>query len=303
MKPARIVFIGADYPDLEKHCPHHLGVQIGLKRLGIPYKFISCRPTLDVNSVIEFKPDLVIYGLKDLVIHHEWRKEIRENLPNAKIVMYYGDYRDSSTGQFQADCSEMDAMFISNDAQEEYYKQKWKFKQVHFLPLGCEPIKAPKKSKLYDLPFIFIGGLIHDGVFNRRAEQIEKFKVEDGLKVISSFEPNMRGRIFREMPSIYSSAGTCLDISHFTDVKRYTSIRFWEIPAFWGFALTKRFPGCEEFYPEDTRAYFDDYGEAIEKKMYYERHPKERRIMLAKAHKISYQHTYDKRFTKMFSLL
>lgn len=303
MTPTRIVFIGADWPDLEKYCPHHMGVQIGLKRLGIPHLFVSCRPELDVATVVAFQPDLVVYGLKDMVIRKDWRDEIRAALPNAAIVLWYGDYRDFSTGQLKADCSELDAMFVSNDAQAEHYEQVWNVKKVHFLPLGCEPIRAPKKSKLYDFPFIFIGGQIHDGVFNRRAEQIEQYRLKNGLKIISSFEPDIRGRIFREMPSIYSSAGTVLDISHFTDVEKYTSIRYWEIPAFWGFALTKRFPGCEQLYPEDSRAYFSTYEEAIEKKTYFECHPKERREILSKAHKLSYNHTYDKRFTEMFQLL
>jgi spore maturation protein CgeB len=303
MRPSKVTIIAADYPELEKYCPNWQGMKAGMERLGIPYQFISCRPTLDVGAVVAYGADLVIYALRDMVLHPEWRHEIREALPNAKIVMWYGDLRSDETGQYDADCSEMDAMFVSNDAQEKYYKSKWRMKAVHYLPLGCEPLKQPKLSKMFNFDFVFIGGQISEGMFRGRAETIETLKVRGNLKVVNSFEPKMRARIYQEMPAIYSSSKVCLDVSHFTYIKGYTSIRFFEIPAMFGFALTKRFPGCEELYPEGTRVYFDTFDEAIKLKDYYLTHDKERAAIVAKGHEWSYNHTYDKRFEKMFSLL
>lgn len=274
-----------------------------MERLGVPYLFISCRPTLEIGAVLAFQPDLVIYALRDMIAHPEWRQEIREKLPKAKIVMWYGDLRDDQTTQIDADCSELDAMFVSNDAQESFYKRKWKVPAVHYLPLGCEPIPKPKPNGMYNFPFVFIGGQFTEGAFQKRMGLIERFKTEAGLTLVNSFEPQTRSRIFQAMPAIYSSSKVSLDISHFTNIQGYTSIRFFEIPAFWGFALTKRFPGCEELYPEDTRVYFDTFDEAVEKKAYYLGHEKERTAMVAKAHKWSYNHTYDRRFLKMFELL
>jgi hypothetical protein len=280
-----------------------VGMKIGLKRLGIPYLFVSCRPTLNLDTVVDFQPDLIVYGLLDIVKNRGWRKEIRERLPNATIVLWYGDYRDGRMIQLDADCSEMDAMFVSNDAQETHYKQKWNMKAVHFLPLGCEPSAKPVYNDGLSYPFVFLGGIIPTGLFHERAQEIEHFKIQDKLTVINSYDPELRGKIYRLMPAIYSSSKVALDISHFTNIKKYTSIRYWEIPAYFGFALTKRFPGCEQFYPEDTRVYFDTHNEAIEKKDYYLTHEKERVAMLTQAHELSYNHTYDKRFATMFSLL
>lgn len=303
MTPKRVVIIGTDYPDLEKYCPNWIGMQRGMERLGIPYKFVSCRPSLDVQGVIDYQPDLVIYGLKDMIMRPQWRREIRAGLPDAKIVIWYGDLRNEQTTQTDADCSEIDAMFISNDAQEQFYKMKWRVPKVHFLPLACEPIPGAKRNNLYRFPFVFIGGQVTGSAFIHRASLIGRFKNEGNLTIINSFESPMRMKIFRAMPEIYSSSKVCLDISHFTDIKGYTSIRFWEIPAFWGFALTKRWPGCEEFYPEDTRVYFDTFEEAIEKKDFYVQHDTLRQKMVAKAHKLSYRHTYKERFLQMFQLL
>jgi spore maturation protein CgeB len=278
-------------------------MKAGMERLGIPYQFVSCRPSLAIEPILAFQPDLVVYALKDMILHPEWRREIRNGLPNAKIVIWYGDLRNEQTTQVYADCSEVDAMFVSNDAQEEFYKRMWRVPTVHYLPLGCEPLKQPRISKLYSFPFVFIGGQISEGAFHARASEIESFKLKGQLTVINSFEPKMRARIFQEMPAIYSSSKVCLDVSHFTHIKGYTSIRFFEIPAFFGFALTKRFPGCEELYPEGTRIYFDTMEEALEKKNYYLTHESERAAIVAAGHKWSYNHTYKQRFEKMFELL
>lgn len=303
MEPRRIVVIGSDYPDYELYCPHWQGIKVGLEKLGIPYLFASCRPTLDLEAIVAFQPDLVIYGLKDMIKRSDWREELKARLPSTVFVIWYGDYRDQTTTQISANCSEVDAMFVSNNAQEEYYKAKWKVPAVHFLPLGSEPIPSPHKSKLYDFPFVFIGSQITGAPFHERASVIEKFKVHDNLTIINSFEAPVRKRIYKEMPAIYSSARVCLDVSHFTNVAGYTSIRYWEIPAFWGFALTQRWPGCEEYYPPETRAYFDTYEEAIELRDYYLQHDREREAMVHAAHKLSYNYTYTQRFKTMFSLL
>lgn len=301
--PKRVVIIAADYPRLETLCSNWHGMRKGLERLNIPYKFVTCRPDLNINEVVMFNPDLIVYGLKDMIVERNWRMEIRKRLPNAKIVMWYGDYRDDETTQVYANCSEMDAMFISNDAQSDYYKDKWKMKKVHFLPLGCEPIEKPKFNKEFAFDFVFIGGQITGGKFEDRAREIQEFRDKLNLKLVNSFDPNTRARIFELMPTIYSSSKVTLDISHFTDVEKYTSNRFWIIPAYHGFALTKRWPGCTDFYPENTRAYFDTFEEATEKLEYYLTHEDERNKMVELAHQWSYKHTYDHRWKQMFKLL
>lgn len=302
-KPNKIAIVGATYPELELYCPNFVGMQAGLKRLGIPFIFVTCRPDFNAQEVIDFNPDLVVYALRDCAIHNEWRRELKNALPNAKFVLWYGDYRDSGTGQIEADISDLDCMFISNDNQEKFYKFFWKAKRVEFLPLGAEPLEKPIYNAKFDLPFIFVGGQITSGAFANRSNLIQRFRDDAHLALINSFDPHVRLKIMKAIPEIYSSAKVVLDISHFTHAKGYTSNRYWVIPANFGFALTKRWPGCEEFYPEDCRAYFDTYEEAIEKRNYYLTHEDERRAMIERAHKHSWNHSYDKRFLRMFELL
>jgi len=299
----KLALIASNYPDYENYCPNNIGMKAGLDRLGIDWKFFSCRGGSDwVSEVIKYDPTLVVYGLKDIVENKEWREKIRNSLPSATIVFWYGDLRNEQMNYPQADCSKtIDAMFVSNDAQSEFYKDKLKINQVYFLPLGAEK-QEPEFNKKFAFDFVFVGSKNFSGQFYDRAKMITKFE-EDGAFRIDSQSPPLRKKIYQAMPSIYKSSKISLDISHFTDVKGYTSNRYWNIPASHGFALTKRFPGCEEFYPEDMRAYFDTIEEGLEKKKYYLEHNNERQKMAYKAHIHSINHTHDTRFREMFRLL
>lgn len=304
MKPKRVAIIGADWPEYEKYCPNFVGMQMGLAELGIEHRLFGCRPELDVASLIIYQPDLVVYGLIDMVKKPELREHIRRSLPDARIVMWYGDLRNDATGQIRADMSEIDAMFVSNDAQAEYYQKRWKVPSCHFLPLGSPVWNPPIKSK-YGLNFIFVGALITGNEFMDRARIMLDLRTK-GLKIIDApaqTKPELRAKILQDLPSLYRSAVVTLDWSHFTDIQGYTSNRFWIITGAGGFALTKRWPGCEDFYPEGTRVYFDTPEEALALKDYYLEHLEEREEIRAAGHTHAQNHTYSKRFATMFDIV
>ena len=304
MTPRRVAIVGTDTPSYEKYCPNWYGMMDGLKRLDIEHRFFTCRPRIDVNALVEYAPDLVVYGLIDMVRHENWRYEIRERLPNAKIVLWYGDYRDRRTGQVYANLSEIDAMFVSNDAQSAWYERLWKVRKCLYLPLGSaiyEEVVNPR----FAFDFVFIGARMSTAHFMHRANTIWKYAQKDGLKIIDgpTGRPDLRAGVFKNMPCIYRSSKIVLDQSHFTDVARYTSNRHWIITASGGFSLTKRFPGCEIDYPEGTRAYFDSYEESIEIKNRYLKDDAAREKIRVAGYEHAKNHTYDHRFTRMFSML
>lgn len=308
----KVVFWGSKLPSYELYCPHWLGVQAGLKRLGCEYLFLCCRSDFDyIKKTIEFNPDLVVLGLPDPLkqflpyssegVNH--LKNLRRKLPNAKIVFWYGDLRTEKTNRLRVNCNGLlDAVFVSNDGQKKFWQQNLRVKDVYFLPLACEPMEQPLYDKRFAFPVVFIGSKNFSTDFYKRAVLINEFE-KMGVKRLDSQHVQLRTQIYKNMPKIYSSSKISLDISHYTDIQGYTSVRYWEIPAMWGFALTKRFPGCEEFYPESMRAYWDTFDEAKEKMKYYLTHEKERREMIEKAHKHSYNHTHAQRFQQMFQLL
>jgi hypothetical protein len=304
MIPKRVALVLADYPELEKYCPNFNGMRKGLEDLKIDYKFISARPSFQPKDVYEYEPDLVVYGLIDILKEMGKCNEIRKQLPNAKIVFWYGDFRDKRTGFLQGNYSRLiDAMFVSNDAQSDFWKQNLHIPEVHYLPLGCTPIEKPIINTKFDFPFVFVGGLNGTRAFINRMNFVQEIMSKSELKIISSYEPKIRSKVFQAMPEIYSTAKVILDVSHFTDVRGYTSNRFFIIPAYYGLPITKRFPGCEELYPSEIRPYFDTIEEALALKDYYISHPKERLEKIKKLHEWSYNHTYDKRWLRMFELL
>jgi len=277
MIPKKVALVLSDYPELEKYCPNFNGMRKGLEDLKIPYKFISARPELDPKEVYEYEPDLIVYGLVDILKELGKCRRIREACPNAKIVFWYGDYRDKRTGFLIGNYSRLiDVMFVSNDAQSEFWKQNLRISEVHYLPLGCTPIENPIINEKFNFPFVFVGGLNGTKAFITRMNYINEIKSKSELKIISSYEPSLRKKVFEAMPEIYSTAKVILDVSHFTDVKGYTSNRYFIIPAYYGLPLTKRFPGCEELYPSEIRPYFNTVEEALKIKDYYISHPEER---------------------------
>jgi hypothetical protein len=302
MQPSRVAIIGADWPEYEKYCPNFTGMQLGLEAMGIEHKLFSCRPVLNIEALIAYQPDFIIYGLLDMVKTHQKRLEIRNALPNAKIVMWYGDLRNEETGQIRADMSEIDGMFVSNAAQNAYYESIWRVPFCRFLPLGS-PLYTPIYKCKYDLDFIFVGATITGKGFMERARIIMDMR-QNGLRVIDApaqRKPELRAKILKDLPDLYYSAKITLDWSHFTDIEGYTSNRFWIITGSGGFALTKRWPGCEAFYPEGTRAYFDTKEEALELRDYYLSHPEEREKIRAAGYAHAKNHTYQNRFATMFS--
>ncbi len=303
-RPRRVAIVGTDWPAYERYCPNWVGMQDGLRTLGIEHHLFTCRPVLDIDSLVEYGPDLVVYGLVDMVQQPLWRNEIRARLPKSKIVLWYGDYRDAGTGQRRADISELDAMFVSNDAQGEWYERVWKARKCVYLPLGSKIYDEAYQDR-FSFPFVFIGTLITGAGFLSRARTMLRYKQEEGLKIIDGpiSRPDIRAKVFRSMPAIYRSSKVVLDQSHFTDRFRYTSNRHWIITASGGFALTKRFPGCELDYPEGTRAYFDSYEESVEKLHYYLEHEREREEIRRAGFEHARNHTYDHRFRRMFEIL
>lgn len=307
MKPERVAILGAATPIYERYCPNFMGMQYALFNMEIDYILFDIRPTTDVlklEELVAYDPDLIIYGLIDMVRASELRKKIRRLLPNAKIVMWYGDLRNDSTRQIRADMSEIDMMFVSNAAQNEYYERIWRVRQCHFLPLGSKIYDAPVKEE-FNFDTVFIGGMITGRGFMERRNYIAELKTNKIIRQIDgpASNPKLRAKVMKEMPSIYRSSKICLDWSHFTDIEGYTSNRFWIITASAGFAMTKRWPGCEEWYPEGTRVYFDTMEEFLEKREYYLTHEEEREAIRIKGYAHAQLHTYEDRFERMFDKL
>lgn len=303
--PKKVALVISIYPEYELHCPNFTGMQDGLRELGIEFKVFSCRPRKDFNpqEVIDYGPDLVVYGLPDVALVEEWRARIRNGLQKAKIVMWYGDWRANL--ELKCNMPEIDCMFASNDASAEYYKKNWKVPRFEYLPLGAS-IKKPEYKEKFDFPVVFIGQKFLLGWKQERAVKLQRIEEAVGLTILNGDaqqNPDLRSKIMQEVPNIYFSSKITIDMSHFSGIQGYTSNRCWIIPACGGFAISEYWPGCEEFFPEGTRVWFKTIEEAIEKIKYYLAHDEEREKIRLAGLENAQNNTYDKRWLRMFSLL
>lgn len=285
----RFALVGADDAPHELTCTHWSGLKQALdiikkEKKDFEWGFFSCRGDKEyTDKIIAFEPDIIVYGLIDMAINHADREKIRKGCPNAHIIFWYTDFRNSTTNQIEADLKgTVDQMYLSNDGQKEFTKKHFNMDKVSYLGQAVMPTDAPVYSPKAATRFLFIGGKSDRPGFKERMEIIVELERTQGLTVVNGGMPSERAKIYTAMPRLYGSAEFTLDISHFWDTEKYTSNRFWVIPGFWGFALTKRFPGHEDLYPESVRVYWDTIPELVEKMQYYEKHPEERLEMIKK---------------------
>lgn len=300
----RIALVGAKQPIHETTCTHWSGLRKTLAKMPHEWQMFCCRYELDFEQhIIDYKPDLVIYGLIDMAEKQESREKIRKALPNAKIVFWYTDLRTPETGQITVDISAtVDLFLMSNDGLKDFHKQH--FGMVpEYLPQAVYPIDKPDIIEEAKNDFIFVGGKIDCGGFEARMKLVTEIEEKYNLKVINGTTPDQRSSVYEAMPRLYSSATFSLDISHFWDVEKYTSNRYWVIPGFWGLPLTKRFPKHEELYPESVRIYWDTVEELGEKMDYYREHEDERLEMIRKGWQWTKDHhTYEHRINRIIEL-
>jgi len=301
----RITIVGADKPIHEQACTHWSGLKSALTRSGWDWSFVSCRYNPNyVNDIIASKPDVIVYGLIDMMRDTQARERIREALPNAIICMWYGDLRDERTGQDINDLSEtVDRFFVSNDGQKDFIKQQFNM-TPEFLPLAVDPVDEPVVDDSFKEYFVFIGAKGFGKAFAQRGAIIQHLESNMKLKRIDGNTPEQRAEIYWNMPKIYGNAQFTLDISHFWDIEKYVSNRYWVIPGYFGFPLTKRFPGHEELYPETVRVYWDSIEELQEKMDFYKKNESERKKMILAGWKHTKDnHTYDHRLKRLQNLL
>lgn len=307
----RFALVGADTPEHELTCTHWSGLKQAMdilksKDSTFEWAFFSCRENKGfTKQIIDWRPDIVVYGLIDMAINNEARQIIRDGLPNATICFWYADLRNGATGQIETDLSKtVDKMFLSNDGQKEFIKKHFNMEDVTYVGQAVQPIPKPQIADKAKTRFLFIGAKSDRPGFKERCDLITELERTQGLRVVNGNLPSERSKIYQAMPKLYSSAQFSLDISHFWDIEKYTSNRFWVIPGFWGFALTKRFPGHEDLYPESVRVYWDTIEELQEKMKYYSEHESERLDMIKKGwqHTVD-NHTYVHRLQKILSMV
>jgi len=293
----------------EKHPPDHRGLIQGLEELGCEYLF--CDPILEDTTQMEiaikkFKPDIVI---------HHMTRSLSMKLPEAvgkDIVQVFWmlDYRPISwlKGEgkghwedWKSQAPFLKYLFLSNKEQISLWQEEFQL-PASFLPHGCYIVDKLIYDEKFHYPCVFIGGMHDHGMFAVRKRFIEQImKLTKIVHLNAPTGTKERNEIWQNMPIIYYSSDAVLDICHFWDVPGYACGRFFYSSGLGGATVSKRFPGCEEFYPEGIKLYFDTPKEAAERIKWLQEHPEERERIKQKAYEHNKKyHSYKQRYIKIF---
>lgn len=274
--------------ETEPFAPDHMGWIQGAKKLGLEYKVIDPikhDATAVTAQVAAFDPDLVFHGMNNSL---EAAQSIRNGM-KAKQVFAMFDYRPDHNrydGMFDSwveISKSLDHVFLSNHDQIPWWREEL-HAPVDYMIHGSYIPPKPVTDKTLAHPTVFMGGMNDEPPLNARKKLIEEIKSKIDITHVHSYDRDQRNQNWKDMPGLYHSSDTVLDISHFWDVEGYASGRFFYAGCLGGCSITKRFPGCEELFPADCKAYFDTVDEAVELIRYYRTHHYARREMKRKAY-------------------
>ena len=294
----------------------HIGVKQGLNALKDKIDYLLLDPLRKtdeefVEQVIAFKPDVVIHYM-DTMLSRGIPQRIADKI-KCKQVFWEMDYspicentEQSYEGQWMKWKNQfeyIDHIFLSNKGQLEDWKKYFEV-DTSFLPHGCYVFDKPQYDKQYKYPCVFIGGMVDGKWFDIRKKLLEEIMRKIDVTHLNKPEFENRKEIWTNMPKIYHSSDTVLDISHFWSDPGYASGRYFYTAGLGGCSITKRFPDCEELYPEGTKIYFDEPEECVEKVQYYQIHETEREnVKLAAFEYNKIHHNFKLRFETILKQL
>lgn len=307
------------------YSPDHAGVLQALEQLKstnkiLDYLIVDCHQhnahNLDIGETIgNFGANLVIHGMTDSLTN-QWPEKIAAVLPNAIQVMSMWDYRpfdlnyDGLWDTWTKSGPYLDLVTLSNKNQLDWWAKDFGVNTMYW-PHGCV-VKDIEFDEQYKCDVVFTGDRHMSGPYKDRVEfidQIDNILRTKGTAITwvnkggGDADPERR-QIWKDLGKIYHSAKTVLDISHFWDADGYASGRYFYTSGLGGCAIAKRFPGCEDLFPDGTKVYFDTPEEAAQQILYYASNKKASDIVKKKGKEWANKyHNYTVRFEQLFQEL
>lgn len=291
----KIVYIGE--LDRTPQAPDHLGIRQGLEY----YDGLVVDPLINnrdqvVKQIQDFNPDIIVHGNTDSlgqglapILRGEWKQVfwMLDYQPDINNYHWHGWNTDG-----------YDMVLLSNKDQINDWSQRFNA-PCHFLTHGCVVQKPIRDEKEHNKA-VFIGSISRGDWYDWRADLLDRIKFTH----ITADDVDGRNKIWSRMPAIYHTSDCVIDVSHSWEADGYASGRYFYAGGLGACSITRRFPGCEELYPADCKAYFDTPEEAMELIEYYHTHPEEREAMKLRAwqHNKNHHH-YKFKFKKIIELL
>jgi len=260
----KIAYVGE--LDRTPDAPDHLGIRQGLNSFnGLVIDPVLNDEAYVINAVNAFKPDLIIHGNTDS-LSRRLASRIK-NTSGAKQVFWMLDYQPSMEKYSEwhnwiTERGAYDMIFLSNKDQIKYWADGFQC-PTEYLPHGCVVDKLKYDLK-FDMDVVFIGGHSNNDWYANRFHLIEDILKLYPVKIHTGSGVEGRNQVWRDMPYIYHTSSAVLDISHSWDARGYASGRYFYSAGLGGCSITKRFPDCEDLYPEGAKLYFDTPEEAFD---------------------------------------
>lgn len=289
----KIAYVGE--LDRTYHSPDHLGIRQGLHYFnGLVVDPVLHGDDYAINEINNFQPDIIIHGNTDSLSRMLGARMKR--VCKAKQVFWMLDYQPDKEhyifwNEWIKD-QNYDAIFLSNRDQLSLWEGGFNC-PVHYLTHGCV-VQPLKRDDNFNEGVIFIGSNTNNDWYAERFKLLEDIQRLYDFKIFTGNGVDGRNKVWKDMPFIYHSSDCVLDISHTWRADGYASGRFFYTGGLGACSITKRFPGCEELYPEGTKAYFDTPEECVELIKYYRSHKKEREKMKKDAWEWNKKHHHYK---------
>ncbi len=297
--------------DYWKNAPDHLGIKQGMQELGWDWHIVDpciagSTPDGVVAEINDLNPDLVIHGNTDSFGQHLFER-IRSD--TCQIFNMY-DYRTPEMlHQGEWDDWVQSAPYISAaTVSAKAHIPMWEHAfgvPVFFLPHACWVPPKLEYDPEFDFDVLFTGGHHSAGPLAARAElimDIQYLLIDQSIKLtqVNETDWEKRNQVWTDLPKYYHSSKIVLDVSHFWHNPGYCSGRYWYTATLGGCAVTKRFVGCEEFFPHTYKWYFDTPTEAVGLIKNLLKQDDLRESTKEAVAKYAWEHhTYAQRFTQM----
>jgi hypothetical protein len=306
----KVVYCGA--LDLIPYAPDHLGIKQGMKDLNWDWYIVDTVKDNPSNHKIAdeintIDPELVIYGdtnsLAIAVCPHVKSEVIQ--------IFWMLDYRTPEMLQKElnptwlSNSPHLTAVFTSSGGHTDLWQSALNV-PTYFAPHACYIPPKLEISDDFSYDFLYIGGKSPLPAFSARTDFIAQIEELSDIPLTHINEPDWdkRNEVWRNMPLYYHSSKVVLDISHFWNNWGYSSGRYWYTATFGACAITKRFPGCTQFFPDTFKWYFDTPQQAVELVNFALANDEERE---ATKHRVSHHawqnHSYKIRFQQMLRCL
>ncbi len=289
--------------------PDHLGIKQGMTAMGWEWSCVDpTHPSGDeiARRINEIGPDLVIHGNTDSLSKCV-PPYINHNIQQVFLMLDYRtpDMLPPGTWEYWQSCaSNLSAIFISARDHIPMWEQAF-HRPTFFAPHACYiPPDGLQFDPAYQSEVLWIGQCSDSPPLDKRTKLITRIFDQVNLSIVNSHDYMERNQIWTDMPKYYHSSDVVLDVSHFWENWGYCSGRYWYTATLGACAVTKRFPGCETFFPETLKWYFDSPEEAVELIKGLLKNPDE--ITATKIRVANWawkHHSYKQRFEQMMECL